>query len=603
MKKIFFLILIFISLYQATKEDNNYTLLKDIEFEKEDKEQNITNNEEKKIINKDDNIYLMNSTKEFDLNIKINGTSKNTLIILFYSENCIHCIHFQPIYKKVSIILKNNTNIKISKIQLSSSRQILKKYKQLKVPGVPTVYIYKKGNFIRYEGERDPESIISYIYKLHTFYCTEIFNITELSKFINHKTLFSLDKQNQFILGLFKIKTNNKIQDKSFILNNFLELNTLNNDLLLNKKCYYYFYNLTNEKNNKINENETNYYLNNILYNDNNDDENNNYLIYAYNYQKGLNTFPLFNTYLNFQNNSTKLNDYNNLNKHIKIIQNKYKLFIEDYYLYRYYYINDTNELNNYYYHNKKFFIFDFESEGIHRLFVNEINYILSLNSSLNRDYLFVLCNITNNKKLSKKEGISFFDIEYFTPMQILNENELNKTSIQYKIFEYIYRDQNNLLESEFDYSNNFLLNTFNSVYEWFLKLTNNDNKTNNTNINITEQNIQEKIENISNIDYEQELIDEINKTIIEENEKNKEVNKNEKNINNNNLKHIKKSNNNYYEYNEDEEMGFNKNLILFPFYLIIYSIIYFFFYKYILLKYQDKIFYSRLPTEDPKNK
>ena len=602
MKKIFFLIIIFISLYQTTKEDNNYTLLKDIEFEKEDKEQNITNkDEEKKIIIEDDNIYLMNSTKDFDLNIKINGTSKNTLIILFYSDSCIHCIHFQPIYKNVSKILKNNTNIKFSKIQLSSSRQILKKYKQLKVPGVPTVYIYKNGNFIRYEGEREPEKIISFIYKFHTFYCTEIFNITELSKFINHKTLFSLDKQNQFILGLFKNKANNKIIDKSFILNNFLELNTLNNDLLLNKKCYYYFYNLTNEKNNNIN--EINYYLNNILYNDNNDDENNNYLIYAYNYQKGLNTFPLFNTYLNFQNNSTKLNDYNNLNKHIKIIQNKYKLFIEDYYLYKYYYINDTDELNNYYYHNKKFFIFDFKSEGIHKLFVNEINYILSLNSSLNKDYLFVLCNITNNKKLSKKEGISFFDIEYFSPTQILDENGLNKTNIQYKIFEYIYRDQKNLLESELDYSDNFLLNTFNSVYKWFLNLTNDENKTHDTNINIAEQNIQEKIENISNIDYEQELIDEINKTIIEENEKNKEINKNEKNINENNLKYIKKSNNNYYEFNEDEEMGFNKNLILFPFYLIIYSIIYFFFYKYILLKYQDKIFYSRLPTEDPKNK
>lgn len=602
MKKIFFLIIIFISLYQTTKEDNNYTLLKDIEFEKEDKEHNITNkDEEKKIIIEDDNIYLMNSTKDFDLNIKINGTSKNTLIILFYSDSCIHCLHFQPIYKNVSKILKNNTNIKFSKIQLSSSRQILKKYKQLKVPGVPTVYIYKNGNFIRYEGEREPEKIISYIYKFHTFYCTEIFNITELSKFINHKTLFSLDKQNQFILGLFKNKANNKIIDKSFILNNFLELNTLNNDLLLNKKCYYYFYNLTNEKNNNIN--EINYYLNNILYNDNNDDENNNYLIYAYNYQKGLNTFPLFNTYLNFQNNSTKLNDYNNLNKHIKIIQNKYKLFIEDYYLYKYYYINDTDELNNYYYHNKKFFIFDFKSEGIHKLFVNEINYILSLNSSLNKDYLFVLCNITNNKKLSKKEGISFFDIEYFSPTQILDENGLNKTNIQYKIFEYIYRDQKNLLESELDYSDNFLLNTFNSVYKWFLNLTNDENKTHDTNINIAEQNIQEKIENISNIDYEQELIDEINKTIIEENEKNKEINKNEKNINENNLKYIKKSNNNYYEFNEDEEMGFNKNLILFPFYLIIYSIIYFFFYKYILLKYQDKIFYSRLPTEDPKNK
>jgi hypothetical protein len=226
-----------------------------------------------------------------------------------------------------------------------------------------------------------------------------------------------------------------------------LELNTLNNDLLLNKKCYYYFHNDINKDNN----NDINFYLKNLLYNDkNNDDENNNYLIYSYNHQKGLNTFSLFYTYLNFQNNTTQINDNDNINKHIIIIKNKYKLFIENNFLYKYYNIIDddfiSHELKNFIHHNKKMFIFNFKSEKIQKLFINEINYILSLNSSLTRDYLFILCNITNNAKHSEKEGILFYDMNNFIPTSILDENGLNKTRIDYTIFEYIYRDQNNQL-------------------------------------------------------------------------------------------------------------------------------------------------------------
>ena len=56
-------------------------------------------------------------------------------------------------------------------------------------------------------------------------------------------------------------------------------------------------------------------------------------------------------------------------------------------------------------------------------------------------------------------------------------------------------------------------------------------------------------------------------------------------------------------EVNLDEELGFNKNLILFPFFLIIYSFLFFFCYKYIFSKYESKILYKRLPSEEAKVK
>jgi hypothetical protein len=53
----------------------------------------------------------------------------------------------------------------------------------------------------------------------------------------------------------------------------------------------------------------------------------------------------------------------------------------------------------------------------------------------------------------------------------------------------------------------------------------------------------------------------------------------------------------------KNEDLGFNKNLVLFPLFLIIYSILFFFCYKYVFNKFENKIFYKRLPTEDPKSK
>ena len=573
-----FLSIIILNNIKSETNDSNFDIIID--------EEKIKSNNENQTVDIDGTIFNIKTVKEFDLNIKINGTSKNTLIILFYSNNCGHCVKFHPVYKRISEALKNNTNLKFSKIEFTLYTEVLKKYTQINVPYLPTIYTYKNGNFIKYtELNREENNVISFINKIHNFKCNEILSFSEINKFINYNTIFSLDKEKHFILGIFKNDLS-KNNEKSFVVNNFLELNTLNNEMLLNKNCYYYFLD-KNEKNNESN--ETNFYLNNILYNENNNEENLN-LIYSYNYQRGLNTFSLFNSYLNFQNNSTSLNDYNNLNKHIKIIQNKYKYFLINNYLYKYYYAEGGDKLDRFANYNKNYFLFKYKTESTLKLFKNEIKYILSLNNSLNNDYLFILVNITNNKLES--ERIAFYNQHDFIPTDLLKESELNKTNIEYKVFEYIYRDQHNLIMSQLEMSGKIVK----SAYNWLLNLIKddkNDTKDNN-------ENIENEIK-ISEIDIEQELIEEINKTIIEdENSKKKENNENNKDIEISIRKQRRRIN---LELNEEDELGFNKKLILFPFYLILYSVLYYFFYKYILMKFENKILYQRLPIEDPKNK
>ena len=105
-----------------------------------------------------------------------------------------------------------------------------------------------------------------------------------------------------------------------------------------------------------------------------------------------------------------------------------------------------------------------------------------------------------------------------------------------------------------------------------------------------------------NNNDIEQELIDEINKTIIEDNNKIKEKEREMKNKNrNSNIKNLKRRRKKILEFTEDDDFGFNKNLILLPLYLIIYSILYYFFYKKVLMKYQGNISYKKLATEENK--
>ena len=361
---------------------------------------------------------------------------------------------------------------------------------------------------------------------------------------------------------------------------------TVCNDIIMKKNCYYYFNN-DNEDIKNINDN--NIYLKQTL--DKKEDEIGDYLIYSYNYHKGLNTFSLFKSYLFFQSNSSQINEFGNVNKNIKIVKNKFKNFIDENYLYKYYTINISMDLFNFFgYENKNYFVFYHQTQELRKFYIDEINYILSLNRSLACDYIFLLFNTTKDKQIDKRKRVTFFNVDEFENTVLLNEEELNKTSIEKAILDYIDKLRKHLIKSKKERLNEAIK----TILDWF-----NGEKNSTDLIDI-------------NKDYEQELIDEINKTIIEdekeqklkyEKEKEKKENDNiktKKNLKNmkNNLKRKK-----IIEENLDEELGFNKNLILFPFFLIIYSLFYFFCYKYIFDKYENKIFYKRLPSEETKIK
>ena len=534
----------------------------------------------------EDDIYEMNSTKDFDLNIKINGTENNTLIILFYSESCIHCKRFLPIYREISEILKNDTNIKFSKIQFSLCEEILKKYSQIKIQGVPTVYLYQKGRFTRHEGPRNKENVMSFIDNIKNFKCNEISSLEELNYYINQDIIFSKDKEKNFVLGIFRESAE---FNNNFIVNNFMEINTINSDIVMNKKCFYFF------KNDKINKeliDKNNFYLKHALFEKSGGFGD--YLIYSYNYQSGLNSFNLFGTFLLLQNNYSKISEFNNnnanINKNIKIIKNKYKIFLNENFLYKYYYINNENDLKKFNYFDQKLFIFYFQTPELEKFYIDEIKYILSWNHSLISDYLFVLFN-TTTEKVDKYKRVSFFNIQDYENKMLLYKHELNKTNLESKILEYINKDRKHLLKSKMQVAQE----TIKSIYDWLSNLADKNNS-------------QTNLVNLNN-DFEQELIDEINKTIIEDEKKQKleeekKINQSN-NFENKNLKNLKniQKRRKILDSIKNEDLGFNKNLVLFPLFLIIYSLLFFFCYKYVFTKFENKIFYKRLPTEDPKSK
>ena len=93
--------------------------------------------------------------------------------------------------------------------------------------------------------------------------------------------------------------------------------------------------------------------------------------------------------------------------------------------------------------------------------------------------------------------------------------------------------------------------------------------------------------------DEDEELIKDINKTIIEDNLK-------QQNIGNKGKKEYYKTINNLNS-NDDYDLDSNKRIIMIPLCLIIYSVLYYYFYKYVLDKYSEKSIYDKLPLNDPK--
>ena len=210
------------------------------------------------------------------------------------------------------------------------------------------------------------------------------------------------------------------------------------------------------------------------------------------------------------------------------------------------------------------------------------------MNHSLNCDYLFVLFNITN--KLDRKKRLVFFNTEDYDITILLMENELNKTSIESTILEYISKDRKHELKNKLERAQELVK----SFKNWLLSLGGNNSK-------ITSD--------VKSSNSEQELIEEINKTIIEDEkaqkyELEKKLNESDpKEINNLKIINDIIKRRHIIQLMKNEEIGFNKNLVLIPFFLIIYSLLFFLCYKYVFGKFDNKIFYIRLPTKERKYK
>lgn len=88
------------------------------------------------------------------------AANKN-LLIEFYSTGCKHCREFEPEYSRAAEFLvkgnENNEPLKVARIDGPANRKTLKNFD---IDGFPTVKLYKKGEFIDYDGPRSAMEII-----------------------------------------------------------------------------------------------------------------------------------------------------------------------------------------------------------------------------------------------------------------------------------------------------------------------------------------------------------------------------------------------------------------------------------------------------------
>jgi len=241
------------------------------------------------------------------------------------------------------------------------------------------------------------------------------------------------------------------------------------------------------------------------------------------------------------------------------------KYFINKNYLYKYYDFNEENK-NILYQQNKKLFIFLFSNEKVHKLFINTINKIVNFNSDLYDKYLFVLFSSTKYKAeeeigVHMENAVILFDLQTLDNINVTEPyDKLNNTYIEHQIFNTIQ-----LLDKIKNKNEN--------------KVEGNKIIFSNTSFNFS--------------DEDEELIKDINKTIIEDNLK-------QQNIENKGKKEYYKIINNLNS-NDDYDLESNKRIIMIPLCLIIYSVLYYYFYKYVLDKYSEKSIYDKLPLNDPK--
>ena len=485
------------------------------------------NEEEEENLNENSNIHEIINIEQFEDYLFY--YSNKILVIEIYNKDCNHCKEFFPKYRNLSFMFKSLENFIFVKIEGEIYHIIVEKYNAIKVKGVPSLFIYDAKKFIKYNGFMEVENIFSFLFEKYEFDCKEINEGEYFNNFIDDYIRYSELRKNNYILGIFY---RNELNEDN-IINKFKLLNFRNKDIIKSNTCFYFFYD--------NNQYKSKYRIQDFLF------EHSKNSIIIYNYQKGINNFKL----IDFEKFNENLTDNYSIN-----IDKLYTDFLLKNYLPRTENIQ-SYQINNLYNLPQKSFIFSFKTKDEVKYFQSLIKEIITY-PIYNNDYIFILLDIS--KKINLKRSLSFIlnsGLYFFEP-GFQNER--------------IVIERNKTIDLENNFKVEDVLNYIDLEKKGKLPLTKieEEEKKFVDMLNQLSKEFEEKISSLKNLTINK------NKTLNNSNQ----INYNNNETNFEKKTNITKTQKFLRQNNIQNEEILNKTIILFPFYFIIYSILFFWIYK-----------------------
>lgn len=107
-------------------------------------------------VTEEENVLVL-TNENFDTVV----SSKPIILVEFYAPWCGHCQVLAPEYSKAAAILKNSSpRISLAKVDATAQEEVTKRFD---VTGYPTLFIFKNGNKLEYDGPRTAQGIVDYM--------------------------------------------------------------------------------------------------------------------------------------------------------------------------------------------------------------------------------------------------------------------------------------------------------------------------------------------------------------------------------------------------------------------------------------------------------
>ena len=104
-------------------------------------------------------------TDECDCSISLEPLKNLNKICLYYSNNCGHCHHFMPEWKKFKEHVEKSDLNKVLEVKEYDCSVEKDKCRENNINGVPAVILHKDGQNIMYDGDRTMNSVIEFVKK------------------------------------------------------------------------------------------------------------------------------------------------------------------------------------------------------------------------------------------------------------------------------------------------------------------------------------------------------------------------------------------------------------------------------------------------------